>query len=179
MAEEEKSGDEEASAGGKKKLFIIIGAVVLLLIIGGVAAFLLMGDDEEAASEETTEEVAEVEEEKTASYRAVPGKKEPGFVIILQEGSRFKQAQVALQLFTYSPALNDYLAKNVPMIRHHIVNYLGTEPAENFIDRAGREKIQQGLKQKLIEAIEASPNEEEKRLGQKLEDVYFTKFVLQ
>jgi flagellar FliL protein len=178
--EKEKAGEEQEGGGSKTKLFIIIGVVVLLLIGGGVAAFLMMGGEEEEAGEEAAkEEVVAVEEESVATYLPVPGAKEPGFVIVLGEGSRFRQAQVSLMLFTHSPMLGEYLKKNDPMVRHHIVNYLGTEDVNNFTDRAGREKIQQGLKDKLIEAIKASPVEADKLLADKLEAVYFTQFVLQ
>ncbi len=182
MAEEQQETQEEnADGGSKKKLFIIIGAVVFLLIASGVAAFMLLGgDDEETAeTEESAPQTEEIEEDRIASYYALPRKKEPGFVIMLQEGTRFKQAQVSVKLFTYSSLLKDYLTTNDPMMRHHIVNYLGTEPAKNFIDRAGREKMQEGLRNKLVEVIESSANEQDKLLGKKLEDVYFTQFVLQ
>ncbi len=179
MAEEENTTEAE-EGGSKKKLFIIIGAVVFLLIAGGVTAFFLLSGDESAENEEQQEVAAEaVEEDKVPTYYAVPKPKEPGLVISLLPGTRFKQAQINMTLFTNSPMLADYLVKNDPMIRHHIINYLSTEKPELFIDRKGREKMQEGLKNKLSEVIASSANEQDRLLADKLENVYFSKFILQ
>lgn len=182
MADDKTDVDEleEGEAKGKGKLFLIIGIAVLLLIAVATAAFFLLSDDEEASGEEAVEEVVEEEEgEKVAQYYAVPKEKEPGMVIIMQPGTGFKQAQMSFRIFTYSPALVDYLAKNDPMIRHHILNTLSLQDNKLFIDKAGREKMQEALKKTLVDLLTNSQVEEEQKLSNKVEAVYFTTFILQ
>lgn len=185
MAEDENKADEldeeaEGGGSGKKKLFLIIGVVALLLIGVAGAAFFLMGDD---SAEENTEEAAEVEEEeegeKIAQYHAIPPAKASGMVISLLPGTGFKQAQVSLRVFTYSEALVDYLKQNDPMIRHHILNTLSTEESSKFMSKAGREQLQAALKKTLVDMLSESKVEEEKKLSNKVEEIYFTGFVLQ
>jgi len=179
MAEQQDTAENEEAEGGNKKLIIIIAAVVLLLVIGGAAAFFLLSGDDAADGQETAEEVAAPEEDLVPTYYAIPKPKQPGLIITLTPGTSFKNAQVNLTLFTQSPAMADYLALNDPMIRHHIVDYLSTEKSALFVDRKGREQIQKNLRDRLVEVIASSPNEADKVLAEKLENIYFTKFVLQ
>ncbi len=184
MADEkaEEFGEDGEAEGGKskKKLFIIIGAVVLLLI-GAAVPFLMMGGDEETEESENAEE--EVVEEDTGpkipQYHAIPGKKEPGMIITMAPGTKFRQAQMSFRIFTYSSELVEYLKKNDPMIRHHILNTLSTADNAKFLDKAGREELQKELKQALVDVLANSANEEEKKLADKLENVYFNSFILQ
>lgn len=173
---------EEGEGSSKKKLFIIIG-VVVLLIIGAAAAFFLMGGEDEAADPDKTEEVAEEEPEeegeKIPSHYALPGVKEPGLIIPLQPGTAFRNAEISLKFFTYNQGMIDYLSKNDPMIRHHMINTLSTLESSKFTTRAGREEIQAALKAKVVEVLENSKSEEDKKLANKLEDIYFDKFVLE
>jgi len=183
MAEEEKieAEDGEEGGNGKGKLFLIIG-VVALLLIGGGAAFFLLGGEEAPVDGEATEEAADAVEEdgeKIAAYHAIPKTKEPGMVISLLPGTNFKQVQLSIRVFTYSPELVEYLEKNDPMLRHHIVNLLGTQESAKFIDRAGRESLQIELKDMFTDLLTNSKVEEEQKLAKKIEDVYFTEFILQ
>ena len=171
--------DEEAAGKGKGKLFLIIGIVVLILI-GAAGAFFFLSGDDEAAEDEVTEAVVEEDEgEKIALYHAVPKPKEPGMTIIMQPGTGYKQAQISFRIFSYSPDLVDYLVKNDPMIRHHILNTLSLQDPQLFISKAGREKMQQALKQTLVDLLQNSQVEEEQKLSNKVEAVYFTTFILQ
>ncbi|MBT8438999.1 MAG: flagellar basal body-associated FliL family protein [Gammaproteobacteria bacterium] len=187
MAEEDQA-DEFAEEGegeggaGKKKLFIIIGVVVLLLI-GGTVPFLFMGGDDEAADGDETEQTAEaaVEEEgeKIPIFHAVPKAKEPGMVISLEPGTGFKRAQVSFRIFTYSPAVSEFLTANDPMIRHNLINTLTTSDNQKFLNKSGREELQKTLKKMLSDLLKNSKNEEEQMLADKIEDVYFNTFILQ
>ncbi|MGD2116903.1 MAG: flagellar basal body-associated FliL family protein [Chromatiales bacterium] len=176
MAEENEDLSEEGEVKSKKKLYLIIGIVVLMLLFSATAVFFMLGDD---AAEDGTAEQTEVEEEddeeKVASYFEM----EPEFKISLPPGSRFRQAQIGVQIFTYSPSLLDYIRKNHPMLRHHLLNLMNEQDGNALAERDGREKLQAALKDKLVELISASADPEESRLGKKVEQVYFTSFVLQ
>ena len=171
--------DEEGAGKSKNKLFLIIGVAVLLLI-GVAGAFFFLSGDDEMTEDEAAEEVVEEEEgEKIAQYYAIPKPKEPGMTIIMQPGTGFKQAQMSFRIFTYSPELADYLVKNDPMIRHHILNTLSLQDSELFISKEGREKMQEALKKTLVDLLAKSKVEEEQKLSNKVEAVYFTTFILQ
>lgn len=180
MADEEAGiGEDGEGSGGKGKLLLIIGVVVVLLIAGGLAFFLLSGGDESAEVAEDATEVVEEEGEKVAAYHAVPKPKEPGMVVILPPGTPFKQAQMSFRIFTYSPALIDYLVANDPKVRHHILNAVQLQDGKLFLDRAGREKLQAAIKDALVEMLNSSKVPEEQQLADKVDNVYFTTFILQ
>ncbi len=178
----EEFAEEDEGGAGKKKLFLIIGVVVLLLV-GGVAAFLLMGGDDQAAEGDETEETAEVaveeEGEKIPIFHAVPKEREPGMVISLEPGTGFKRAQVKFKIFTYNPAVSEFLKANDPMIRHNLINTLSTSDNQKFLNKTGREELQNTLKQMLSDLLKNSKNEQEQMLADKIEDVYFDTFILQ
>jgi flagellar FliL protein len=185
MADKEDQAGEFAEEGeggaGKKKLFLIIGIVVLLLV-GGIVGFLLMGGDEAAegdASEKTAEAEPEDEGEKIPIFYAIPKEREPGMVISLEPGTGFKRAQVSFRIFTYSSAVSDFLSANDPMIRHNLINTLTTQDNQKFLNKSGREDLQKTLKKMLSDLLKNSKNEEEQKLSNKIEDVYFTTFILQ
>lgn len=176
---EELDGEDEGSKS-KKKLFIIIGAVVLLLI-GAAVPFLMIGGDEDAEEAETTEEVAPEEDSgpKIAQYHAIPGAREPGMTITMAPGTKFRTAQMSFRVLTYSPELVEYLKKNDPMVRHYILNTLTTADTSKFMDKAGREQLQQDLKKMMVEMLANSANPADQALSDKVEDIYFNTFIMQ
>ena len=100
-------------------------------------------------------------------------------VITMAPGTQFRQAQVSFRIFTYSSELVEYLKKNDPMIRHHVLNTLSTADNAKFLSKAGREELQKELKQALVDVLSNSGNEEDKILAEKVENVYFNTFILQ
>ena len=181
MAEDDDFEElEDDEAKGKGKLFLIIGLAALIVIGAAGAFFLLSGGEEEVAEGEVAEEVVEEEEgEKVAQYYAIPKEKEPGMVLILNPGTKFKQAQLSFRIFTYSPAVYEYLVKNDPLIKHHILNTLSLQDSNSCLSLKVSEKVQAALKDMLVELLANSDNEEEKKLGKKVEAVYFANFILQ
>ena len=173
----EDLSEEEGEGNSKKKLYLIIGVAMVVLLLGSSAAmyFLLGGD--ETGDADSTEQAVEVEEEgeKIATYYEM----KPEFILSLPSGGRFKQAQIGVQVFTYKPELVDYLRKNDPMLRHHLLNLLNAQDSDTLSERSGREKLQAAFKDKLVELIAASSNPEESALSTKVEQIYFTSFVLQ
>lgn len=176
MAKDDKDleGDEEAAAAGgsKKKLFILIGAAVLVLLIGVGVALMLMGGDDKASVEgedaAATEEAEPVELVDPIYY---PFKSE--FVVSFPPGSRAKMLQTSLQVMSRDQAVIDYLAKNAPMLRHHLFNLLSEQDAAALYGREGREALAKAVEDRLETLMKEHGVEGD------IGAVYFTELVLQ
>jgi flagellar FliL protein len=170
MANVEENQDldlgEEKSASKK---FIIIGAIVAVLLIGGgVAAYFLLSGDEEPESEEVSVEETAVEEEKgPAQYHQM----EPPFTINLS--GRPRLMQIGLSVRVHSAEMVEFLKHNDPMIRHHLLNLIQASDAKALKERAGKEALQQQLRDELNRIAEelSGPGE--------VDAVFFTSFVMQ
>ncbi|MCB1857266.1 MAG: flagellar basal body-associated FliL family protein [Gammaproteobacteria bacterium] len=159
----------EQGKGSKKKI-IILGAVgiVFLLLAGLGAAWLLMGEGEssELASASGDEQT---QPQKPHLYHPL----EPLFIVNMPPGSKAKLLQVGLQVMTRDQAIIDFVQHNDPMIRHNLLNLLGTQSDEVLKTRAGKEKLQQEVVKNMNQIIkkQGGPGE--------VEAVYFTTFVMQ
>jgi flagellar FliL protein len=170
MADEKDIADDEQGGGGKKKLFIIIGIVAVLLIGGAVAAFLMMGGDDEAATEgeEAAAEEVAVEEGEPEYHKF-----DPPFVVNLPPGGPAGMLQVAIEVMTRTPSVITTLEANDPMIRHHLLNLLESQPADGLLTTGGKEALQAAISDLLAQKLE-----ELKEPGE-IKGVFFTQFVLQ
>ena len=161
---DEKDNAEQAQGGGRKKLIIIIAAaLVLLLAGGGVTYFLLADDDAETVAEE--EEV----EKPDPLYL----KLDPHFVVNLPPGGSVKVLQISIEVMTRVPTVIETLQANDPMIRHHVLNLLEQQQADDLMTVEGREALQQGIHELLTEKLHSL-----KEPGA-IEGVFFTQFVMQ
>lgn len=171
MAKDEKDIEGEEGGGGKKKLIIIIVAVVLLLG-GGAVAFFLMGGEEPAEDEQAAEAEAPAEE-------AVPEgdpiylEMKPKFVVNLPPGGPAKMLQIAVTVYTRQQPVADFITQNDPMLRHHLNNLFESQQAADLLTLEGKQKLQQAVKELLVQKME-----EMDQAGE-IKDVYFTEFVLQ
>jgi flagellar FliL protein len=171
MADESLDEDLDLGAGKQakpwKKIIIIALAVLLLLGLGGgLTWFLVSPGDETAATEEG--QAAEEEPKPPAIYHALDH-----FVVNLPPGERAKLLQVEMEVMVRSPELVEFLKHNDPMIRHKLLELLGTRKGSELRDRAGKEKLQADA----LAAIQGIVTE----LGGpgEVEAVYFTNFVMQ
>ena len=172
MADAQDDLDLGEEGKSKKKLIIIIAIVAVLVISSAAVAFLLLsGGDEEAA--EGTEQVAE-EPDEEALPEAVYHALDPEFVVNLPSG-RPKMAQIGVQVATSSPSALEFLQKNDPMIRHHLLSLFSAQDGKSLLASEGREKLQADVLAKLDEL---AVKEGGLKTG-KIDGVYFTSFVLQ
>lgn len=167
MAKDDKDlqGEEETEGGGgKKKLLIIIGAAVLLLVISTAAAVWLLSGDESAEGE-----AAEPEPLADPIYHEF----DPQFVVNLPPGGRARMLQVKLQVMARDQAVIDYIARNDPMLRHHLFSLFSSQDASRLYGRDGREQLAQAVEQQLESTMKDNGFEGD------VEAVYFTELVLQ
>jgi flagellar FliL protein len=189
MADEKDIAEDTPPEGGgsKKKLLILVGAAVLVLAIGGTAAFFLLGGGAPAetvageiegdaegglAEEGVVDEDAfdeEAEEEGEPMYHALS----PTFVVNLPPGGPAGMLQIAIEVMTRTPSVVETLEANDPMIRHHVINLLERQQAEELLTVNGKEALQKAIHDTLSERLKAL------REPGKIRGVFFTQFVMQ
>ncbi|MEY4761024.1 MAG: hypothetical protein RLZZ200_880 [Pseudomonadota bacterium] len=157
--------EAEAPKPGKKKLIILIAAAVVL-IGGGATAFLMMRGGDKKEGEAHAEKV---EPRKPSQYVAL----DPPFVVNFESGHA-KFLQVAVQLMTREPEFVEFLKSHDPAIRNDLLLLLGAQQVEELSNREGKEHLRQEALETVRKLIET-----EGEKGEKLENLYFTSFVMQ
>jgi len=185
MAEDEatkkrKSDDEEASeegSGGKRKLILLIVGAVLLLglgIGGGVFVGTMMAEDSNSA-----EKVVADEEEEEDSGRKKKDDRHNIYITVGKllaavehEGStRYIQAEV--DLVGYEKTVMDDAQHNVPALRNRLLLLFSSQNFDDVRTIAGRERLRVESLKAVNDVLELDPK------GDRVEDVYFTAFVIQ
>ena len=185
MAEDEatkkrKSEDEEASeegSGGKRKLILLIVGAVLLLglgIGGGVFVGTMMAEDSNSA-----EKVVADEEEEEDSGRKKKDDRHNIYITVGKllaavehEGStRYIQAEV--DLVGYEKTVMDDAQHNVPALRNRLLLLFASQNFDDVRTIAGRERLRVESLKAVNDVLELDPK------GDRVEDVYFTAFVIQ
>ena len=196
-----KDGDKAAPAaakgGSKKTLIIIIAAVVVALGAGGGAAWFFMGkghaDEEVTADADEGEEAAEEEhdakaskKEKGKSKKDKKGKKaepkapalyvkyEPPFVVNFDAKGVMRFLQISMEVMTRDAPTSEVIKQHEPKIRNNMLMLLGSQTYDTLSSIEGKE----GLRKQALETI-AKVVEDEGGEGKKVEDLYFTSFVMQ
>jgi flagellar FliL protein len=186
-----KEGDRQAASGGKNTLLIVIVAVVLALGAGGGGMWFFMskdhGDDEEITADSGEEHEADSREEKGKS-RDRKGKKgkaqpklpalyvkyEPPFVVNFDAKGVMRFLQVSMEAMTRDARTEELIKSNEPKIRNNMLLLLGSQTYETIATMEGKEE----LRRKALGII-AKVVEDEGGEGKKVEDIYFTSFVMQ
>jgi flagellar protein FliL len=194
-----KDGEKPPAAakGGKKKLLIIIAAAVLVLGAGGGGAFFFMNKghaDEEVTADADEGEEADAEEHdakdskkaKSKSKKDKKGKKaevkapalyvkyEPPFVVNFDAKGVMRFLQISMEVMTRDAPTSEVIKLHEPKIRNNMLLLLGSQSYETISSMEGKE----GLRKQALETI-AKVVEEEGGEGKKVEDIYFTSFVMQ
>lgn len=161
---------DEAPTGGKKKLIIIVAAGVLLMLLGaGGATFFLLGSEQDSADGETAAQEQTEEEQGDPVYH----KLDPVFVVTLPPGGPAGMLQVAIEVMTRTPTAVDTLKANDPMIRHHLLNLLEQQQAQDLLTVGGKQQLQTGIHELLNTKLE------ELQEPGDIKGVFFTQFVMQ
>ena len=185
MAEDEatkkrKSEDEEASeegSGGKRKLILLIVGAVLLLglgIGGGVFVGTMMAEDSNSdenvvADEEEEEDSGRKKKDDRHNIYITVGKL---LAAVEHEGStRYIQAEV--DLVGYEKTVMDDAQHNVPALRNRLLLLFSSQNFDDVRTIAGRERLRVESLKAVNDVLELDPK------GDRVEDVYFTAFVIQ
>jgi flagellar protein FliL len=194
-----KDGEKAPAAakGGKKKLLIIIAAAVLVLGGAGGGAFFFMNKDhadEEVTADADEGEEAEADEQdakdskksKSKSKKDKKGKKaevkapalyvkyEPPFVVNFDAKGVMRFLQISMEVMTRDAPTSEVIKLHEPKIRNNMLMLLGSQTYDTLSSMEGKE----GLRKQALETI-AKVVEDEGGEGKKVEDIYFTSFVMQ
>jgi flagellar FliL protein len=188
-----KDGEKAAAApakGGKSKLLIIIAAAVLVLGAGGGGAWFFM--HKSAADEEATADSGEEHEADAKDAKKSKGKKdkkgkaaapklpalyvkyEPPFVVNFDAKGVMRFLQVSMEAMTRDAHTEELIKQNEPKIRNNMLLLLGSQTYDTISTMEGKEE----LRKKALEII-AKVVDEEGGEAKKVEDIYFTSFVMQ
>ena len=194
----EKDGKDKAAApakGGKSKLIIIIAAAVIALGAAGGGAWFFMhkGADDEEAVADADEGEHDAKEEKAAkgdkkSKKDKKGKKgkdepklpaiyvefEPPFVVNFDAKGVMRFLQVSIQVMTRDHETSEMIKQHDPKIRNNMLLLLGSQTYDTISTVEGKET----LRKQALDIIAKIVGEEGGE-SKKVEDLYFTSFVMQ
>jgi flagellar protein FliL len=149
----------EAAPKSKKLLFIIIAAV---LVVGGAAAFFLLG-----GKKADTKAAAPV-------LPPIYVNLDPPFVVNFEAESMVRFLQVTVSVMTRDPLSEEMLKKNDPRIRNDLLMLLSNQQYSDISTREGKEKLRVASLETVRAVVQSSGGE-----AAKIEDLYFTAFVMQ
>ncbi|MBU1264472.1 MAG: flagellar basal body-associated protein FliL [Gammaproteobacteria bacterium] len=158
-AEPDEAAEAAPAKKSKKKLFIIIGALVVLLGGGGAAAWFFTQSD--GAPKD-----AEAKPLQPPVYLALDT-----FTVNLQEGERYMQVDVTLQVADQAQA--DAIKLHMPRVRSRLLALLSSKHAEALTTAADK----QALAQEILAQVKLPFDAQAK--PQQVDDVLFTSFVIQ
>jgi len=193
--DKDKAKQEPAANGGsKKKLLIIIAAAVLVLGGGGAGAFFFMhksaadeevsadsGEGEQADAKDTKKEKGKAKGKKDKKGKAAEPKApaiyvefQPPFVVNFDAKGVMRFLQVSMQVMTRDHETSELIKLHDPKIRNNMLLLLGSQTIDTISTMEAKEE----LRKKALETI-AKIVEDEGGEGKKVEDLFFTSFVMQ
>tara|TARA_R110002074_G_scaffold228259_2_gene400017 strand:- start:224323 stop:224871 length:549 start_codon:yes stop_codon:yes gene_type:complete len=182
MAEEEQDESVEQAGGSKKKLIIMIvgGIVALLIIIATTLFFAGFFDAEqtvepsdpakEASLDAVNEDEGEGEGEsvREVSYYSLS----PSFLVNFQNG-QIKVLKVDMTLMATDDKVIDAVTLHNPVIRNNILMMLSNQNPETLKTAEGKLALQAAVKNEVNKVLV------DKKITQKVEEVFFTDLVMQ
>lgn len=170
-------GDEETAdkkKGGNKLIVILLALlIVVILAIGAVVTTLLLtGDDKPAAEGEATAEPSE-KSEKPKGPPITVSLGEP-ITVNLSQPNDANVLQVQLDLVTHEPKVEELIKTQRSRIINDVMLVLSEVDSAELRTRAGKEALQQTLTDEMNRIME-----DVSELDQPVENVYFTKLLMQ
>ena len=156
--------DATGAPARKRRLPLIIAIAVVVLGAGGGATWWFLGrgeaHDAAAAAAPPAEPI----------YVAL----DPPFVVNFEAGAQVRFLQVAVQAMTREPAVAELVKRHDPMVRNALLLLLAGQSYESLATREGKEALRRRALEELRTVVKAQGGD-----GAKLEDLYFTSFVMQ
>jgi flagellar protein FliL len=196
-AQDRDKAPAAAKGGSKKTLLIIIAAVVVALGAGGGGAWFFMSKghadeevtadaDEGDEAEEEEHDAKESKKEKGKSKKDKKGKKaepkapalyvkyEPPFVVNFDAKGVMRFLQVSIQVMTRDHETSEMIKLHEPKIRNNMLLLLGSQTQDMISTTEGKEALRKQSLETIAKIVEDEGGE-----AKKVEDLYFTSFVMQ
>ena len=174
-ATREKDVEElEEGGSGKRKLLILFVVALLMLGMGAGVGFFaggMMKDDPTVVGGAEPEEVEEEPEKKDRRHTIYVTVGKLLAAVEHQGSTRYIQAEV--DLVGYSKEIMDDAQHNVPALRNRLLLLFSSQDFEEVRTIAGRERLRLQSLKAVNDVLELGPK------GDRVEDVYFTAFVIQ
>ena len=167
----------EEGGGGKRKLLMLNGAAVLMLGVGAGAGFFaggMMSDSPDTARAEGDAVVEEEEDEeepreKRHNIYVTVGK----LLAAVEHNGSTRYIQAEVDLVGYEKEVMDDAQHNVPALRNRLLLLFSSQNFDDVRTVPGRERLRLESLKAVNDVLELGPK------GHKIEDVYFTAFVIQ
>lgn len=184
MADTPETAESEAPAAGganKKLIVIIVAAILLAAGLSAGAAWFFMGRSSETQAQadgkgakEHGKQGKEGKKEKKPSGPAIYYKIDPALVVNFQSNGVTRFLQVAIEVSTRDAEIAEMLKLHDPVIRNDLLMLLGSQQEDTISTREAKEALR-GQALEAVRKVIASEGGE----GGKVENVYFTSFVMQ
>ena len=167
-----------------KKMLIIIVAAVVALGAAGAGAYFLLGHKggEETAQDADSKPAkgAKAEKGKKSKKEAEPKgpavyvKLDPPFVVNFEAQGVMRFLQVTVEVLTRDPHVADLVKANDPQVRNDLLLLFGAQQAPDLKTNEGKEKLRKDARDVVARIVTSEGGE-----GKKVENIYFTSFVMQ
>jgi flagellar FliL protein len=156
-----------------KRLLIIIGAAVFAIAAAGTGAYFVFGHKSSAVP---TKADAKTHAKETVEPKgpAIYVKLDPPLVVNFEAQGVMRFLQVTIEVMTRDQAVANVVKLNDPMIRNDLLLLFGNQQVEAINSREGKEKLRAEALQTVARIVSAEGGE-----GKKVEQLYFTSFVMQ
>ena len=192
--DKDKEKQAPAAKGGSKKLLIIIAAVVLVLGGGGAGAFFFMhksaadeevsadsGEGEQADAKDTKKEKGKAKGKKDKKGKASEPKLpaiyvefQPPFVVNFDAKGVMRFLQVSMQVMTRDHETSELIKLHDPKIRNNMLLLLGSQTLDTISTMEAKEELRKKALETIVKIVDDEGGE-----GKKVEDLFFTSFVMQ
>lgn len=160
---------DAAPAAPKGKPWLMILIVVAALAAGGGGAMFYLGSQAKKQADTETEE-KDAKPKEPAQYVEL----DPPFVVNFEAKGLMRFLQVTVQVSTRDVATVELINKNDPVIRNDLIMLFGNQRYEDISTREGKEKLRVDALKVIADVVTAEGGD-----GSKVEQLYFTSFVMQ
>jgi flagellar FliL protein len=187
--DKEKQAPAAVKGGSKKLLIIIAAAVVALGAAGGGAWFFMHKNADEGTADADEGEHADAKDTKKDQAKGKKDKKgkaaepkapaiyvefQPPLVVNFDAKGVMRFLQVGMQVLTRDHDTSEMIKLHDPKIRNNMLLLLGSQTYDAISTIEGKED----LRKKALETVTKIVDDEGGE-GKKVEDLYFTSFVMQ
>jgi flagellar protein FliL len=155
----------------KSKLWIII-LVSAVLVAGatGAAVYFALGGEAKEEQAKSGKAAKKAPPKAPALYVAF----DPPFVANFEAKGMVRFLQVSVEVMTRDPATSDLVKQHDPMLRNELLLLLGNQTYDTISTREGKERLRGEALEAVRNVIKAEGGD-----GAKIEQLYFTSFVMQ